>query len=100
MNKNSLQFCLYYKGEKDCPPEKDTAFWEIERAFCESLETESGKQSLERYLSEYLSKDLQDFESLDGTPVMLKALLFNRYSQALRPDPVGFQTWYKEMYKR
>ena len=48
--------------------------------------------------SEYMRQGLLDFEEFDGTPLLLKALLFNRYEHWLEGTPEEFKRFYKERY--
>jgi len=103
-----LQFCRYYKGEKDNPFDgKDRSkamLWFYESIWVHDMQEvhEDKKQEKSHscfdYLNEYVNYGLAEFEMQDDTPASLKALLFNRYAHWLSADIDGFKKWYKSVY--
>lgn len=64
--------------------------------------TDNKNDMLDLYLDEYASVGLNSFEHLDGIPITLKALLFNRFAKGYyaRIFAVSdFKKWYIENYK-
>ena len=51
-------------------------------------------------LDEYLSYGLREFENMDGVPITLKAILFNRFSHWNRADTEEFKAWYLATYRQ
>ena len=96
MKKDYLNFCRYYKGEKECPGNKKASFWEYERKWVDL--SMSKDDILGNMLDEYIAYGLGDFEKMDNTPITLKALLFNRYSHWMGCDTYGFKNWYRKEY--
>ena len=82
-----LQYCRYYKGERENPYEgKD-----------------QNKMMLwlyERNLDEYTAVGLAEFENADGVPITLKSLLFNRYAQGNMSSMMDCVEPFKKFYKR
>ena len=80
MNKQELlSFCRYYKGEETNPYKGDLRanLWEYEKYWLEeSLKEDS--DYLSELANEYISAGLLTWTETDGTPSLLKALLFNR----------------------
>ena len=52
-------------------------------------------------VEEYIAYGNEDFEANDGTPIELKALLWNRYYHwgGEMSDQDSFRKWYKEQYQ-
>ena len=77
--------CRYYKGETDCPfsGQNDKMFWGYERWWVESFDDEEKKQVLQNSIKRYIWCGLESFDESDGTPMSIKALLFNRYEHWL-----------------
>ena len=62
------------------------------------------EEYLDAVTQEYISAGLKDFSSDDGTPISLKAVLFNRYIHWGNPynyeeECQGFKKWYISEYK-
>ena len=93
-----LTSCRYYKGEKGSPYEngEKALFWEYEEKWLEMSLNES--DILVAYRKEYEKDGLLDFESKDGVPTTLKAVLYNRYLYWCEGSPDGFKKFYKEQY--
>ena len=89
-------FSLFCKGADNTPEGSPLYLWEAERAWCGLQETEQGKNDLGGMLDEYLANGLRDFENMDGVPVSLKAVLFNRFSHWNRASTAEFKAWYLE----
>jgi len=97
MNKSDyLQFCRYYKGEKNPPRDTSYTFWEYEQKYVDWLLSDD--ICLDNMLNEYISKGLENYAMRDGTPIALKALLYNRYSYWTQGDTDGFKKWYQREY--
>lgn len=102
---NSLiESCRYYKGETECPAcltEKGLAsLWFYEQIWVESedLRDENGENTVG-----YINYGLKDFNKDDGTPLSLKALLFNRHTHwcggwGKENDIKSFKEWYNNSY--
>ena len=99
-----LKYCRYYNGEKTCPPEIQAAdkagLWDYENAWVHSevIRDENGNCA-----REYRQDVLPLFNEEDGTPMTLKALLYNRYTHwtggyALKDDVSCFKSWYNHFY--
>ena len=94
--KELIELCRYYKGEDTCPKNVPQDFWNYEKAWVEfSLNDSPILTSVAR---EYYDYGMFDFNKQDDVPFSLKALLFNRYSQASHPDPSAFKKWYLDEY--
>lgn len=106
MNKNELlKFCRFYKGEEDNPFEgidqNKAMLWFYERSWFSTWLHKNG-QRFDEMIADYVECGLAPFESKDGIPVTLKALLFNRYAQtaqsqrqAVEPFKAFFLKYYK-----
>lgn len=105
-----LQFCHYYKGERENPYEgKDqnkAMLWMYERAWVHDtmavVEHGEAGDYAGSLLDEYVAVGLSDFENADGVPITLKSLLFNRYAQgnmsSLADCVEPFKKFYKQYY--
>lgn len=93
-----LTSCRYYKGEKENPYQdgNKALFWDYERKWLEMFLDES--DTLVAYRDEYEKDGLLDFESKDGVPTTLKALLYNRFLYWTEGSPDGFKKFYREQY--
>lgn len=98
MNKEDLiKLCRYYKGETENPYQGDKGmFWTIEQRYVDMRLVED--KILADCGSEYMRQGLLEFEQFDSTPLLLKALLFNRYEHWLQGSPEEFKQFYKERY--
>ena len=79
-----IPFCRYYKGEKECTYKEGNSVlfrgWEKKWiVFSLSAYSDEQEDLLGTMIDEYVAVGLRKFNQLDGTPVSLKALLFNRY---------------------
>ena len=88
--------CRYYNGEDDVPdslPEGKDIFWDYERVWVKWVL--EGSDRVQKYI-DYFTEEY-DLPNLlpedDGTPLGLKALLFNRYDYW-----VGFMGGSEEEY--
>lgn len=97
-----IKQCRYYKGEKECPRDIDKKgkclYWNYEKIWVESDKWRDEKIG---EVSEYVRYGLKEFNKDDGTPITLKALLFNRYehwSGNYGNLAEGFKVWYIESY--
>lgn len=97
-----IDYCRYYKGEKTCPfPNDDVraSLWEYERTWCEMQRKRDAKMN--DCLRDYNLYGLTVFEPYDGTPVSLKAFLFDRFANWIGVhNAYDFKKWYTETYKK
>ena len=101
MNEESTKFCKFYKGDDVSVPTDETShLLVVERDWCQLQETDQGKSELGSMLDEYMAYGLREFENMDGVPMTLKAILFNRFSHWNRPDTEEFKNWYLETYRK
>jgi hypothetical protein len=101
---NLIKHCRYYKGEDVCPEiviEKQMAnIWSYERMW---VENEDFRAENSFNMIGYLEHGLKDFNTEDGTPITLKALLYNRHSHwcggyGIERDVASFKEWYQNSY--
>ena len=94
----------YYKGETEAPPEINkegkAVFWYYEQLW---VEREVFRDENNYNTQEYINFGLQDFNKDDGTPLTLKAILFNRHCHwsggyGIENDIKTFKEWYKSYY--
>ena len=98
MNNYLLKYCLYYKGEKECPKDdKNSLFWWYEFDWIERMSKDNS--DISNMLEYYIRVGLSTFQMFDNTPITLKALLFNRYSHWTMGDIDGFKEWYLTAYR-
>ena len=104
-----IPFCRYYKGENECPYKEGNSvlFWGWEKkwiVFSLSAYSDEQEDLLGTMIDEYVAVGLRKFNQLDGTPVSLKALLFNRYlhhSDLPMKDGVEtFKIFYINIYQK
>jgi len=97
-----IKSCRYYNGEKKSPFHggDNAMFWGYECWWVESFHDEQKRLVLQEALDRYQRFGLNSFDDSDGTPVSLKALLFNRYEHWLEGGPEDFKEWYRRVYKR
>lgn len=103
-----LQYCRYYKGERENPYEgKDqnkTMLWLYERTWVHDTMSVVDKGEVGevagRILDEYTAVGLAEFENTDGVPITLKSLLFNRYAQGNMSSMMDSVEPFKKFYKR
>lgn len=103
MDKTYIDYCRYYKGEDKNPySDERSLLWDYERDWCEMQRKKS--DLLDTIMSDYNVAGLEDFECVDGTPVSLKAFLFNRYCHWSSGSPIEcvepFKQYYVETYKK
>ena len=75
---------------------EQSPFWPYEKKWLEVFLNES--DTLVAYRDEYEKDGLPDFESEDGVPTTLKAVLYNHYLYWCEGTPDGFKKFYKEQY--
>lgn len=99
-----LKYCRYYKGETEAPPEINEEgkanFWYYEQLW---VEREEFRDENNYNTQEYINFGLADFNKDDGTPLTLKAILFNRHCHwnggyGIENDIKTFKEWYKSYY--
>jgi hypothetical protein len=101
--------CRYYNGEDDVPeslPEGKDIYWDYERVWVGwVLEGDDRPQQyIDRFTKEFDLPNLLPED--DGTPLGLKALLFNRYDHwaggfmggSKEKYTQGFKNWYHNRY--
>lgn len=97
--KNLLAVCRYYDGSENLPQDQTQLFWYCEKIWVESAL--SGRAfDLSDTITVYLGYGLREFENLDGTPLLLKAILFNRNAHWHSSDPEEFKNLYREYASR
>ena len=74
--------------------------WFYEKIWFEGKDTPN---YFDNEIAEYIACGLEHFNEDDGTPIALKALLFNRYCDwlggyAIEDDVAGFKEWYSKHY--
>lgn len=94
--------CRYYKGETTCPfcEQNDKMFWDYERWWVESFENEEKHLVLQDAINRYIWCGLESFDESDGTPLSIKALLFNRYEHWAEGTPDDFRKWYRKEFMK
>ncbi len=102
MDKTLFNYCRYYKGEQSCPfapNDYRSRLWIYEREWCEIQQRKDAKMN--DILREYNVSGLDAFEPYDGTPVSLKAYLYECFAnEAGVHIPDDFKKWYSDMYKK
>ena len=100
--------CRYYNGEEAVPttlPEGKEIFWDYERVWVKWVL--EGSQNLQKSIDYFTEEyDLPNLlPESDGTPLGLKALLFNRYnhwvgfmSGSIDEYAQQFKIWYLSRY--
>lgn len=99
-----LKYCRYYKSEEKCPESIEKiqmgTIWFYEQLWVESDELRDKNGYNTR---EYIAHGMQDFNTDDGTPLTLKALLYNRHTHwcggfEIENDKRSFMEWYNKYY--
>ena len=91
------------KEEYDLPPDEvvflknASTLWDYERFWVEEYDKENRRLLFESI--RYFVTDLQGFETDDGTPIDLKALLWNRYEHWTSSTLESFKEWYRKYYQ-
>lgn len=98
---NLLQFCIYYKGQKECPYEvtdpRYTA-WRIERIWIRSYDDDKSDY-VQNCITDYIRHGLDRYRMTDGVPLALKAVLMNRYFQYADREVIDdFKAFYEKLY--
>lgn len=100
MNKKDLlHHCRYYKGEKESPFDgTKNMLWQYEKTWIDLTISDSKEASdlLSKFLEDYLLAGLREFEKYDDIPIMMKAILFNRFEQW--NEGGDFKTFYHKYY--
>lgn len=100
-----LNACHYYGRDFDhSDPNKEMlAFyeeWWVRRKL-ECPNDEERNALFANYIDEYLMAGLREFQMVDGVPITLKAVLFNRYAKndySLESAAAGFKEFYLKYY--
>ena len=91
------------KTEYNLPPdevcflENAATAWRYECFWVDEFDNENTKHLSEA--NKYYANDLKDFEPNDGTPIELKALLWNRYEHWTSGRLEDFKQWYLKHYQ-
>lgn len=93
-----IALCRYYDGKEVCPEGFDSSLWDYERIWVEEHFTDGGLEVIRQRIDYYKSCGLGSFMSDDGTPIAIKALLWNRYEHWTGYDKEDFKKWYKRSY--
>lgn len=100
--KDLIQFCRYYKGEKE-PPKDINRWWGYEKHWVEMSATPKEDNceynTLCEYLDNYVSAGLAQYNSSDGVPVTLKALIYDRCKH-FGGSVESFKQTYENDYKK
>ena len=93
-----IAYCRYYRGEQENPHNGGdaAAFWGIEKAWVDKSLAQS--DDLVVCADEYAAAGLTDFETGDGVPALLKAILYNRFVYWTSGTPSDFKSFYKCRY--
>ncbi len=88
--------CRVYNGEDSCPEGKNDLLWGYERHWVYHTDTDRTEEIEDMHrlgLDGFMNED-------DGTPLSLKALLFNRYAHWVgsAEGGDGFVRWYADFY--
>lgn len=95
--KELIAHCRYYKGETKNPHTGDKAiFWDYEKLFIDEMAKPAESVFLSNLALEYSRAGLLEWNETDGTPFLLKALLFNRYEHWMQGG--DFKEWYLSEY--
>lgn len=97
-----LQYCRYYKGERENPYEgKDqnkSMLWFYEKMWVDMAGSNDPDSLLADYCL-YLNRDLPELVNNDHAPMSLTALLYDRYTH-FGGGPEGFKNLLKEYYMK
>lgn len=100
MNRSDLiKQCRYYRGEDENPFDEEqnkAMLWFYEKIWVAKML--ANDPYLEEITNEYRSQGLENFSEEDGTPISLKAILFNRYEHWLEGGTDGFKRFYRKTY--
>lgn len=102
--KELISFCKFFQENTNKPedPNKQMFYlceqWWVEKNL---LPKERLIVELSKYMDNYTNAGLTEFNMYDGTPITLKAILFNRFCQYNgRVDVDGFKVLYNSEYKK
>lgn len=95
--KELLLACRYYKGEPECPREKDAGFWMYEQMWVEASLNEPKR--IEEWEAECKFEHLESLAEEYHIPMSMIGLLLNRYNHwNFRGTPEGFRKMIEEKY--
>lgn len=97
-----LKRCKYYKGEKECPFEKEMTFWgwQCEEFWVRCL-LKNDTAPLDSAVAFYRKLvDLSDPSLQDGTPIAVQTLLFERFCHNSDTDPLFLADYFPGFYVR
>lgn len=91
-----IDYCRYYGHKVDDEKQNVQMFVRCEKAWLDAVQNSTDNSYI---MSEYINAGLTDFERYDNTPILLKAILFNRFIQYNeRVDIDGFKDFYLREY--
>ena len=91
-----FDYCRYYGRKVDDEKPNVQMFVRFEKAWLDAVKNATDTSDM---MSAYMNAGLTDFEMYDNTPVLLKAILFNRFVQYNeRVDVDGFKDFYLREY--
>ena len=91
-----IDYCRYYGNKVDDEKQNVQMFVRCEKAWLDAVQNSTDNSDI---ISEYINAGLTDFERYDNTPILLKAILFNRFIQYNeRVDIDGFKDFYLREY--
>ena len=95
--KELLLACRYYKGEPECPREKDAGFWMYEQMWVEA--SMNDPKRVEEWEAECKFEHLESLAEEYHIPMSMIGLLLNRYNHwNFRGTPEGFRKMIEEKY--
>ena len=95
--KELLLSCKYYKGEPECPHEKNAGFWMYEKMWVEASLNEPKR--IEEWETECKFEHLESMAEEYNIPKSMVGLLSNRYNHwNFMGTPEGFRKMIKEEY--
>ena len=93
--------CRYYNGEEEVPEGVDSLMWGYEEAWVRMVleNSPTPQKCLDYYSRTYDLPSILPYEE-DGTPISLKAILWNRLDHwsYLPANAQDFKKWYQEKY--
>lgn len=103
-----LDKCIYFKGEKECPPAvlklgkekawKEERWWVSDHFPYKFDNNKSCDDFFKKIIKEYKDLGLSHFRKHDGVCISLKAFLYKRYTQEKGHTIDGFKQWYDNVY--
>ena len=95
--KELLLACRYYKGEPECPREKDAGFWMYEQMWVEA--SMNDPKRVEEWEAECKFEHIESLAEEYNIPMSMIGLLSNRYNHwNFMGTPEGFKKMIEEKY--